>query len=101
MIWNALASLGESRLRRCAVLMLVAGALASGCATQPAPEAVSPPGFLMGLVHGFIIVFSFVGSLFTDVRIYAYPNSGWWYDLGYLLGTSMFLGGGGASSKRR
>ena len=31
--------------------------------------------------------------------IYAYPNSGWWYDLGYLIGASAFLGGGGASAR--
>jgi len=26
--------------------------------------------------HGFLIAFSFMGSLFTDVRICAFPNSG-------------------------
>jgi len=55
----------------------------------------------MGLLHGFIIGFSFVGSLFSDVRIYAFPNSGGWYDFGYLIGASTFLGGSGASSKKR
>ena len=54
----------------------------------------------MGLLHGFIALFSFVASWFTDVRIYAVPNSGVWYDLGYLLGVSAFFGGSGASSRR-
>jgi len=54
----------------------------------------------MGIVHGFTIFFSLVGSIFTDCRIYAFPNSGGWYDLGYFLGASMFLGGGGASARR-
>jgi hypothetical protein len=45
------------------------------------------------LLHGFLIVFSFIGSLFTDVRIYNFPNAGRWYDFGYVLGTAAFLGG--------
>ena len=39
-------------------------------------------------------------SLFTDYRIYAFPNSGGWYDFGFLLEAMMFLGGGGAGSKK-
>ena len=72
----------------------------SSCAHQPRPEAVHLPGFWSGLLHGFLILFSFVGSLFTDVRIYQFPNSGGWYDFGYLIGAASFLGGGGASSRR-
>jgi hypothetical protein len=53
----------------------------------------------MGIVHGFTIFFSLVGSIFTDYRIYSFPNSGGWYDFGYFLGASMFLGGSGASSR--
>jgi hypothetical protein len=71
----------------------------ASCATQPRPEAYDPPGFFSGLLHGFLIVFSFIGSLFTDVRIYNFPNSGGWYDFGYLIGASMFLGGGGEISR--
>lgn len=74
--------------------------IVAGCATQPSPPVVEPPGFLMGLVHGFIIIFSLVGSIFTDVRIYAYPNSGLWYDVGFFIGVMFVLGGGGASSRR-
>ena len=75
--------------------------LLHGCATQPPlPSAPQLPGFLLGLLHGFLILFSFIGSLFTDVRIYAYPNSGGWYDFGFLLGAMMFLGGGGGAGAR-
>ena len=70
------------------------------CATQPPPASLNPPGFLWGLLHGFLIIFSFIASLFTDYRIYAFPNSGVWYDFGYLLGAMMCLGGGGASARR-
>jgi hypothetical protein len=80
------------------VLIVVAALAAASCAHQPGPDSFNPPGFLMGLLHGFLIVFSFIGSLFTDVRIYAFPNSGGWYDFGYLIGASIFLGGGGASA---
>jgi len=72
--------------------------LISSCAHQPEPMAYDPPGFFSGLLHGFLILFSLIGSVFTDIRIYAFPNSGGWYDFGYLLGASMFLGGGGASA---
>lgn len=98
MIWKALIVLEKSRRRRIAVLLIGAALAAASCAHQPVPDAYDPPGFFMGLVHGFIILFSFVGSLFTDVRIYAFPNSGGWYDFGYVIGAGMFLGGSGASS---
>lgn len=70
----------------------------ASCATQPYAGAYDPPGFFSGLLHGFLILFSFIGSLFTEYRIYAFPNSGGWYDFGYLLGAAAFLGGGGASA---
>jgi len=80
----------------CSVALLL-----QSCATQPPiPEVFDPPGFLRGLLHGFLILFSFIASVFTDYRIYAYPNSGGWYDFGYLLGAMMFLGGGGAGARR-
>ena len=82
-------------------IVLLAGVLLlQSCATQPVPPVPDPPGFLHGLLHGFLILFSFIGSIFTDVRIYAFPNSGGWYDFGYLLGAMTFLGGGGAGAKR-
>ncbi len=87
---------------RTLAFLLVCGVVLSvaSCATQPVTAVSSPPGFLLGLVHGFLILFTFVGSFFTDYRIYAFPNSGGWYDFGYLLGAMSFLGGGGASARR-
>ena len=98
MIWRVTTVLGLPRRHRMALLLRLSALAAAGCAHQPAPNAFEPPGFFMGLLHGFIILFSFIGSLFTDVRIYSFPNSGGWYDFGYLIGASMFLAGGGASS---
>ena len=73
----------------------------SGCATQQTGAVENPPGFFYGLLHGFLILFSFIGSLFTDYEIYAFPNTGGWYNFGYLLGAMIFLGGGGSSAKRK
>ena len=62
-------------------------------AAQIVPKIHKPPGFLMGLVHGFISLFSLLGSLFLDIRIYGFPNSGIGYDVGFVLGTALFCGG--------
>src|SRR5579863_7816420 len=75
----------------CFVLTYSAVAMLNGCAHQPTPEAFEPPGFLYGLLHGFLILFSFIGSLFTEARIYAFPNSGGWYDFGYVIGVYAFF----------
>lgn len=91
--------------RRITLLILtlcVASVLALACARQPvAPSPTSlVMGFFTGFLHGFLILFSFLASLFSDVRIYAYPNAGGWYDFGYVLGAMTFLGGGGAGSRK-
>lgn len=85
---------------RGSLLLLIVGAVAiAGCATQPEPSAWDPPGFFSGLWHGFTILFGLIASIFTDARIYAYPNSGFGYDLGYFIGAAAFLGGGAAGSR--
>ena len=71
--------------------MLLITLLLTGCA-DVSPHTVdcitsNPYGFFGGLWHGVIIVFSWVGSLFSDdIAIYAYNNNGGWYDFGFLLG---------------
>ena len=63
-------------------------------------EVVQPdaPGFFWGLLHGYVIVFSFIGSLFSDsIHIYAVPNNGGWYDFGFALGAGAFGGSAAAS----
>lgn len=72
-------------------LLIAVGAVAlAGCATQPAAVAYDPPGFWSGLLHGLLIFFALVGSVFADYRIYAFPNSGGWYDFGYFLGVTLW-----------
>jgi hypothetical protein len=71
----------------------------SGCADQP-PAQPDASGLWEGLGHGLISPFAFVASLFMDdVRIYAFPNGGRWYDFGFLIGLSLW-GGGGAAARR-
>jgi hypothetical protein len=80
---------------------IVLSLLLTACASQPLPASYDPPGFFSGLFNGFTILFALIGHLFSDsIRIYAFPNSGGWYDFSFFLGASMFLGGGGASSRR-
>lgn len=81
-------------------LLVVAMVFIASCATQSVEQVTDPPGFLKGLLHGFILFFSFIASLFTDYKIYAFPNSGGWYDFGFLLGVMFFFGGSGAGSRR-
>lgn len=84
------------------ILVLILSVLIfSACATQSVSQVLDPPGFFKGLLHGFIVLFSFVASLFTDYKIYAFPNSGGWYDFGFLLGIMMFFGGGGAGACKK
>lgn len=82
-------------------LLLVIIVSLTGCATQSVTNLQDLPGFWHGLLHGFIILFSFIISLFTDYEIYAFPNTGGWYNFGFLLGVMIFFGGGGAGAKCR
>lgn len=81
------------------LVVLTAGLLFTGCATQSFQNITDPPGFFKGLLHGFILLFSFIASLFTDYEIYAFPNAGGWYNFGFLLGVMLFFGGGGAKAR--
>ena len=59
-------------------------------------------GFWNGLWHGFIALFTFLISLFSDkVHMYDVHNSGNLYNLGYLIGVMVFFGGGCCGSRKR
>ncbi len=46
-----------------------------------------PYGFFSGIWHGFILPFSLIFSIFSDdIAVYAYNNTGWWYDFGFIIG---------------
>lgn len=81
-------------MRRLVLVFVFVSAAAlffTGCATQSIGNIGNTHGFFKGLLHGFILLFSFIGSLFSDYEIYAYPNVGGWYNFGYLLGVMFFL----------
>jgi hypothetical protein len=82
--------------------VLVLFLVSTSCAPGNVRFDKKPAGFFAGLWHGFICVFTFIIGLFSDsVRMYEVDNSGNWYDLGFLLGASCFLGGGGAGSRKK
>ncbi|MDX5476447.1 MAG: hypothetical protein LPK00_13005 [Bacillaceae bacterium] len=52
----------------------------------------SPAGFWLGFWHGFIIIISFIISLFSEtVVIYETNNNGGWYDFGFICGIGISL----------
>ena len=77
------------------VLLVLLAAVLTGCAAgDPRFTDGEPAGFWYGLWHGFIIVVTFVISLFSDQTvIYEAHNTGGWYDFGFLLGV-LCMGGG-------
>lgn len=62
----------------------------AGCAATAAGVVVpgpDQPGFWLGLWHGLILPITFLVSLFDpDVAVYAVPNRGHLYDLGFVVG---------------
>ena len=50
-------------------------------------SAYDAPGFFPGVWHGLLAPYSLIVRWFVDdISMYAIPNSGWFYDLGFLLG---------------
>lgn len=94
--------------RNIRLVLILVGLLVilSACAPGPNPAVDVPApdgdvaGFWTGLWQGAIVPITFVISLFTDnVNIYEVHNNGNWYDFGFVIGASMFLGGSGAGAR--
>ena len=85
----------------CTAALFASILLLASCAHQPISEASESPGFFTGLWNGLTIFFALIGHLFDNsIRIYAFPNSGGWYDFGFFLGVCIFGGGGGSAASR-
>jgi len=90
-----------------ALLLLVAVVLFAGCApgNERWASVDNRANFWAGLWHGLIIIVTFVVSWFTnDVRIYEANNVGFGYNIGFILGCMISLGGGiraGTHRKRK
>lgn len=86
------------------IVALVSVALIS-CTAGPNPnepeQSDEPAGFFLGLWHGFVSLFAFIVSLFSErVGVYEVYNNGNWYNFGFVLGAMMFYGGGGGGASR-
>ena len=80
---------------------LLAFLFLASCATAPlAIEGTR--GFFWGLFDGAVAPFAFVLSWFSDsIAVYGVPNSGGWYDFGFLIGVTCWAGSGGAAARKR
>lgn len=97
-------------MKRILIVTLVIIVLLSLAACAAGPNAMEgsalrggkPAGFLLGIWHGFISLFTFIISLFSDkVGVYEVNNNGGWYNFGFILGLMMFYGGGGSRTCSR
>ena len=83
-------------------VIILALLIFTSCAPGDIRFDVEPAGFWAGLWHGFISLVTFVISLFNpDVGVYEIDNSGWPYNLGFIIGIMIFYGGGSKSSCRK
>ena len=88
----------KKNILKLSILVFVAMLLTS-CATAN-HSSYNPYDFFGGFIHGYFVIFSWIGSLFSDnIIIYSCNNNGGWYDFGFMLG----IGGIGTtvSSKLR
>ena len=80
------------------LLLIIFFSSLSSCA--PKGYVSNEAGFISGIWHGFILVFSLIGKLFgADIGIYAEHNSGFFYWFGFIIGIGGI--GGGSSAARR
>ncbi len=92
---------GRLRISATLGLLLLLAACASQVDAGVSQEA-GAPGFLLGLWHGFVFPFAWIGSLFDpEIAVYAVPNRGGWYDFGFFLGITVLGGGSWFGSRSR
>ena len=73
----------------------------AGPNSKYAVPGAKPAGFWAGLWHGLVSPITFWVSVFkSGVRMYEVHNRGPLYDLGFFMGISAAVGGGGSSASR-
>jgi hypothetical protein len=101
--------LSSSRRLRWGAALLALLTLLAACAPGENPMvhlgaagATPVAGFWLGLWHGAIVWVTFVVSLFRgDVSVYEVRNTGWPYNLGFVIGAACLHGGGTVGASRR
>lgn len=49
----------------------------------------NPPGLFSGIWHGLLAPYSLIAQWFMEnIMMYAIPNTGWFYDAGFLIGVA-------------
>ena len=80
----------SARVRLGLILMLMT--IVAGCTFAGLPTStLSPPGFFHGFWHGLLAPWTLILRWFLEIKMYAIPNSGWFYDFGFLLGVGLSL----------
>lgn len=97
----------NSKRNRFVILIVIIMIFLVSCTAGPndlmkvANQEGNLAGFFKGLWHGFILLFSFIVSLFnSNVNVYEVHNVGPLYNLGFLIGVSCFFGGSGSAGKK-
>ncbi len=86
--------------KKLSFLLLIAMLFFTACAPTGITE--HKYGILYGLLHGALLPFELIAKLFSmDYDLYAANNSGFWYWIGYIIGVSIWTGGGCAMRRRR
>ena len=69
-------------------IIAIAILLLAGCgfAGNEHYGTASTYGFLDGIWHGLLAPWTLLLRVFMDIKMYGYPNSGWLYDFGFLIG---------------
>jgi len=90
------------------LVIILAAVMLFGCTAGPnvmeksIEKVEEPAGFLLGIWHGFISLFTFIISLFSDkINVYEVYNNGGWYNFGFIIGISIFYGGSSKGTGRR
>ena len=84
----------KKKLLLCALIVMGLMLLTSCYPGHERFGADDPVGFFWGLWHGLIAIFTLIGSIFSDnVTIYESHNTGFFYNLGFLIGVGSPIGG--------
>lgn len=58
----------------------------TGCQFAGVETPSDPPGFFIGIWHGILAPYTLIVRWFIDIQMYELPNSGFGYDIGFLIG---------------